>query len=137
MTPMDLLRVIEQISDPVAIVAAKRLFSEYAEAIRGKHVLSLLGTARDIKTATTVPWVKEPTERLGCISPDGWGAVMAAGLREEVAQVTTRERLAAIILRAAIFGGYASIPIGWLTLTVETKTVIGVKSNPVLVGEEA
>lgn len=135
LTPMDLLRVIDQIGDPAAIVAAKRLFAEYAEAIRGKHVLSLLGTARDMKA--TAPKVKEAAERLGSISADGWGAVMAARLREEVAQVTTRERLAAIVLRAAIFGGYASIPTGWLTLTVETKTVIGVKSNPVMVGEEA
>ncbi len=137
LTPMDLLRVIDQIGDPAAIVAAKRLFTEYSEAIRGKHVLSLLGIARDMKATTTAPKVKEAAERLGGISPDGWGAVMAAGLREEVAQVTTRERLAAIVLRAAIFGGYAAIPTDWLTLTMETKPVIGVKSNPVLVGEEA
>lgn len=137
LTPMDLLRVIDQIADPLAVHAAKRVFADYAAAIKGKHALSFLGTARAAKAAITEaaeePSDSDETERLGTVSADAWGAVVKAGLREVVAQVETRGDLAAAVLRAACFAGYTSIPTGWLTLTPETKSVIGVKSGPVTV----
>lgn len=136
LTPIDLLRVIDQIADPVAVQAAKRLFSEYVAAIKGKHALSFLGTARVAKAAiaeTADDTSDSEYVRLGTVSSDAWSAVVQAGLREAVAQVVTREDLAVAVLRAAYFAGYTSIPTGWLTLTPATKTVIGVKSGPVTV----
>ncbi|WP_308924819.1 hypothetical protein [Janthinobacterium sp. J1-1] len=129
LTPIDLLRIIAQVSDPAVIAAAKRHFSEYATDIKGKHVLSFYGTARAAKTAiedgaTTPP---APGERLGAISPDGWRAVVLSHQREAVAQVKEREALTTAIMLAALYAGYSSIPPGWLTLTGETKTVVGVK----------
>lgn len=138
LTPMDLLRVIDQIADPAAIYEAKRMFAEYATAIKGKHTLSYLGTARTAKAAIAVDQeeeapIRDEAERLGTISVDGWSAVVKGRLREAVAQVVTREELEALVLRAACIAGYTSIPVGWLTLASATKTVIGVKSIPTLV----
>lgn len=138
LTPMDLLRIIDQITDPAARYGAQRLFAEYATAIKGKHTLSHLGTARTAKAAIAVSKEEEvpspdEVERLGTISVDGWNAVVKGRLREAVAQVATREELVALILRAACIAGYTSIPAGWLTSAPATKTVIVVKSNPMLV----
>lgn len=134
LTPMDLLRIIDQVADPLAVHAAKRLYADYAAAIKGKHTLSFLGTARAAKAAITEAAEElsdsDEAERLGTVSADAWGAVVKAGLREVVAQVETREDLAAAILRAACFAGYTSIPTGWLTLTPAIKTVIEVKGEP-------
>lgn len=136
LTPMDLLRIIDQIYDPMAVTNARQAFCEYAKAIKGKHVLSFLGIARAAKAELTEGSSEAPScavERLGTISSDGWSAVVKAGQREVIAQVTTRKELVAAVLRAAWFAGYASIPDGWLTLAAATKTVIGVKSAPTLV----
>ena len=139
LTPMDLLRIINQVNDPSAMYAAKRLFCEYAEVIKGKHTLSYLGTARTAKNEVNLSETRhssshdqEEHERLGVISPDGWSAVIKAQLREVVAQVSNREELATNILQAAVFFGHASIPSGWLTLAPEPeiKTVIDIKRKP-------
>lgn len=134
-TPVDLLRLIDQVDDPAVIRAAKQLFNEYATAINGKHVLSLLGIARTLKgKALPPPRKQEESEQLGSISADGWHAVLSANLREKVAQVRTREELAALILRVATFCGYPDIPTGWLKLSRESKSVIEIKSPPGAVG---
>lgn len=131
LTPMDFLRIIDQCGHSDAIHAAKRRFMEYAEAIHGKHTLSLFGAARSLKKAVAEPVApSEEVEPLGRIAPQAWSAVIDAGLREEVAQVQTREELAATIMRAASFSGYAATPSGWLTLAPENKTVIRIKSAP-------
>ena len=123
---------------PTTPKTAQRLFAEYATAIKGKHTLSHLGTARTSKAAIALDREEEApsrdeVERLGTISVDGWNAVVKGRLREAVAQVATREELVALVLRAACIAGYKSIPAGWLTLAPATKTVIGVKSIPTLV----
>lgn len=138
LSPMDLLRIIDQITDPAVTYAAKRLFAEYATAIKGKHTLSYLGTARAAKAAIAADEAEEApsrdeAERLGTISVEGWHAVVKGRLREAVAQVATREELATLVLHAASIAGYTSIPVGWLTLASATKTVIGVKSIPTLI----
>ena len=129
LTPMDLLRIIAQVSDPAAITAAKRHFVEYATDIKGKHVLSFYGTARAAKAAIedVITTPSTPVERLGAISPDAWRAVVLSQQREAVAQVKEREALTAAILLAARHAGYATVPPGWLTLAGETKTVVEVK----------
>lgn len=138
LSPMDLLRIIDQITAPAVTYAAKRLFAEYATAIKGKHTLSYLGTARAAKAAIAADEAEEApsrdeAERLGTISVEGWHAVVKGRLREAVAQVATREELATLVLHAASIAGYTSIPVGWLTLASATKTVIGVKSIPTLI----
>lgn len=134
LTPIDLLRIIVQISDPDAIRAAKRHFAEYASGIKGKHVLSYFGIARAAKAAiedaSTIPSSPVATERLGIISPTGWNAVIASKQREAVAQVRTREDLTKAVLTAAVYAGFLSIPQGWLIATGETKTVVDVKRAP-------
>ena len=135
-TPVDLLRLIDQVDDPAVIWAAKQLFNEYATAINGKHVLSLLGIARTLKgKALPPPRKQDESEQLGSISADGWRAVLSASLREKVAQVRTREELVALILRAATFCGHVAIPTGWLKVSGESKSVIEIKSPPDSVGE--
>jgi hypothetical protein len=138
LTPMDLLRIIGQIADPAVTCAAKRLFAEYVTATKGKHALSFLGIARSAKAAIAQERMEDESGRdeaelLGTISIEGWDAVVNGRLREAVAQVVTREELAALVLCAACIAGYTSLPTGWLSLTPGKKTVIGVKSNPTLV----
>ncbi|MDD2610949.1 MAG: hypothetical protein PHX60_14935 [Giesbergeria sp.] len=135
LTPMDLLRVVDQSTDPTAVCAARRLFSEYAAAVKGKHALSYLGTARVAKSKLSgkdkPPAASEPEYvRLGTISGDAWNAVVKAGQREAMAQVMTCEELMQAVLRAAHFAGFTFIPSGWLTFMPESKTVIMVKCEP-------
>lgn len=135
LTPMDLLRIIDQIEDPAAVNAAKSLFAEYATAVKGRHVVSPLGAARASKASIAAdksaePPKREDSERLGTISIECWNAVIKARLREMVAQVATREDLTALILRAAIGAGFTHIPASWLTLSLTAnKTVIKVKGQ--------
>lgn len=137
LTPMDLLRIIDQDADATAVHAAKRLFSEYVDAFKGKHALSFLGAARSNKASTAEVDDKalnvDKGERLGTLSADAWNAVVKAAQRETVAQVRTRKELVVAVLRAAWSAGHTSIPIGWLTLTAETKTVREVKGRTVAV----
>lgn len=132
LTPFDLLRAVDQCADTVIVHAAKRLFAEYAEAIKGKHTLSFGGSARAAKGDASKPFIEEATpvseDRLGIIASVAWKAVIKAGLRETTAQVTTRGELAATVLLAALWAGHATTPSGWLML-VESKTVIEVKSG--------
>ena len=135
LTPMDLLRIIDQIDDPEAVNAAKSLFAEYAGSIKGRHVISPLGTARTTKASIAADQAAEPpkredSDRLGTIAVEGWSAVVKARLREKVAEVTTQEDLTALILLAAWKAGYSFIPAGWLTLPPAIKTVIKVKRDP-------
>ncbi len=132
LTPLDLLRIIDQGVDTVAEHAAKRLFVEYAEAIKGKHTLSFGGSARAAKADAEMPCIEaaEPVneDRLGVIASAAWKTLVKAGLRETVAQVTTRGELAVTVLLAALWAGHTTTPGSWLTLT-ESKTVIRVKSG--------
>lgn len=106
LTPMDLLRIVDQSNDHRAIRAAKRLFGEYADALKGKHALTFSGVARTTKAAVAEaavePKRREEEDRLGIIAPAGWSAIVKAGLREAVAQVKTRGELEAVMLRGNV-----------------------------------
>ena len=65
---------------------------------------------------------------LGTVSPDAWGAIIKAGLREHLAVVKSRRELVAIVLRAALGSGHGHIPLRWMRLAFETKTVIRSRS---------
>jgi hypothetical protein len=132
LTPLDFLRIIDQGVNTVAEHAAKRLFAEYAEAIKGKHTLSFGGSARAAKVGAAVPCIQASAsvgeDRLGVIAPAAWKTLVKAGLRETVAQVTTRGELAVAVLMAALWAGHATTPRGWLMLA-DSKSVIEVKSG--------
>lgn len=134
LTPMDLLRIINQAAAPSVALAARKLFAEYANAIHGRHTMSYLGTAKEAKSSikgkSTAPKSLPKAEKLGTLSPIAWSAVVTGGLRWAVAQVTTRCELVALVLKAALLAGYSSIPVGWVMVTPESKTVIDVKSMP-------
>jgi hypothetical protein len=132
LTPFDLLRIIAQMPGSVAAHAATRLFAEYADAIKGKHSVSYIGTAR---SARAIPDAKDKTaadegvERLGTVSGEAWTAVVKSGMREVVAQVSTRDELATAIACAASLAGHDCIPPGWLILAPAIKSVIEVKRD--------
>ena len=129
LTPMDLLRIINQIDDAAAVYAAKRLFCEYAEGIKGKHSLTFIGSARAARPAAVehaaIANEDATVEQLGKVSPPAWKAILKHGLRELLADVNTRCELVAIVRHAASLGGHKSIPPDWLYLTQEKETVRG------------
>lgn len=132
LTPMDLLRVAAQINDVAVVHTAKRLFAEYAAAIKGRHILSFTGSAKAARSAAVeaadAAGAEAVEEQLGTVSPGAWSAIVKAGLREALAAVKSRRELVAVVLRAALGAGHGRIPFGWMRLTFETKTVISVKS---------
>lgn len=134
MTPMDLLRVIAQSNDCAIVHAAKCLFTEYATAIKGKHTLTYIGSAKTSKSAAVeaaeAACAEVVEERLVTVSPEAWRSIVNAGLRESLAVVMSRREVVAIILRAALGAGHGRIPLGWMRLMFsgETKTVI--RSRP-------
>jgi len=128
LTPLDLLRVVAQ-GDGAVTYAAKQLFKEYATAIKGKHTLTYTGSAKlcrngAVKSADAA-YADAVEEKLGTVSPDAWSAIIKAGLREHLAVVKSRRELVAIVLRAALGSGHGHIPLRWMRLAFETKTVIG------------
>ncbi|MBR8283915.1 hypothetical protein [Burkholderia vietnamiensis] len=132
LTPMDLLRVAAQINDVAVVHTAKRLFAEYAAAIKGRHILSLTGSAKAARNAAVeaadVACAEVMEEQLGTVSPGAWSAIVKAGLRETLATVKSRRELVAVVLRAALGAGHGRIPFQWMRLSFETKTVISVKA---------
>ena len=131
LTPLDLLRVVAQ-GDGAVTYAAKQLFKEYATAIKGKHTLTYTGSAKlsrngAVKSADAA-YADAVEEKLGTVSPDAWGAIIKAGLREHLAVVKSRRELVAIVLRAALGSGHGHIPLRWMRLAFETKTVIRSRS---------
>ncbi|ARL97324.1 protein rep [Burkholderia pseudomallei] len=140
LTPMDLLRVVAQMEDVAVTRAAKKLFAEYAAAIKGRHALSFTGSAKAAQKAAAekADAVSKDSdeEQLGIVSPEAWSAAVKAGLREALATVKSRRELVQVVLRAALGAGHRRIPFGWMRLSFATKTVISVKrtaaqsSNP-------
>ena len=140
LTPFDLLRIVDQSKNQAAVRAAKRLFREYADAVKGKHALTFAGVARPAKAAVAVaavePKMREEEDRLGIIAPAGWSAIVKAGLREAVAEVKARGELEGVVLLAALSVGNRNIPSGWLVLA-EAKSVIAVKGSQAAESAEA
>ena len=134
LTPMDLLRVVAQTSNRTIAGAAKRLFTEYATAIKGKHALTYIGSAKASKItavkATEAACAEIVEEALGAVSANAWNAILKAGLREALAVVKSRQEMVAILLRSALGEGHGRIPFGWMRLEFsgETKTVM--RSRP-------
>lgn len=129
LTPMDLLRIAVQVDGAPIIRRAQRLFAEYADAMKGRHVLTYAGTAKAaraaVRAAAETP-AEETVEQLGRVDGDAWRAIVATGLRPVIAGVRTRRELVAVVLRAAYACGHGRIPFGWLRLSFgETKTVRG------------
>ncbi len=135
LTPMDLLRVAAQIDDAAIVRTAKRLFAEYARATKGKHILSYTGTARTARRGAVAQAEADGAEvvqeKLGIVSPDAWRAIVKNGLREVLAVVKSRRELVAVVLRAALDTGCGRIPLGWMQLCFETKTVVRSSCPPV------
>lgn len=140
LTPMDLLRVVAQIEDAAVVRAARGLFIEYAAAIKGRHALSYTGSAKAAQSAAVeaadAACAEAVAVQLGIVSPEAWGAIVKAGLRETLATVKSRRELVAVVLRAALGSGHGRIPFGWMRLALETKTVMGVKGTGVPVHDE-
>lgn len=129
LTPVDLLRIVAQVDSTATVSAAKRLFAEYAEAIKGKHILTFIGVAKEarataVETAQSV-CAETKSEQLGKLSGDAWCAIVKGGLRGIVASVKNRRELVAAVLSAAQLNGGVRIPIGWLRLAFESKSVMG------------
>lgn len=130
LTPMDLLRVVAQTSNRTIARAAKHLFTEYATAIKGKHALTYIGSAKASKItavkATEAACAEVVEEALGAVSANAWNAILKAGLREALAVVKSRQEMVAILLRSALGEGHGRIPFGWMRLEFsgETKTVM-------------
>lgn len=129
LTPMDLLRVVAQTDDGAVVHSAKRLFQEYADAIKGKHTLTYTGSAKAARTTAIKAADDVCTEavekRLGAVSPDAWRTIVKTGFREALTVVKSRREMVAIVLCAALSAGHRGIPLEWMRLsfTVETKTV--------------
>ncbi|MFL9948921.1 protein rep [Paraburkholderia agricolaris] len=135
LTPIDLLRVVAQINDAATVYYAKKLFTEYAKATKGKHILSYGGTARAARRVAVEQAEEDCAElvqeRLGYVSPEAWRAIVKTGLRPVfTTTVKSRRELVAIVLRAALGTGHGNIPVGWMRLCfeAETKTVISIKA---------
>lgn len=129
LTPVDLLRVVAQVDSAATVRAAKRLFAEYAEAIKGKHILTFIGVAKEARVAALkaaeAVCAETKIEQLGKLSGDAWRAIVKTGLRGVVASVKNRRELVAAMLLAARLNGEIRIPIGWMKLAFETKSVKG------------
>lgn len=134
LTPMDLLRVVAQVEDEAIARTAKKLFAEYAVAIKGKHALSPTGSARAAQRAAIekvdAAYEDAVEEQLGIVSPEAWSAIVKTGLRETLATVKSRKELVQTVLRAALDSGHGRTPVGWMRLSFEKKTVISVKVSP-------
>lgn len=134
LTPTDLMRIVAQVTDGAIVHAAKYLFVEYATAIKGKHTLTFIGSAKASRNnavkAVDAACVEVVEEVLGTVSPEAWRAIVKAGLRETLAVVKSRREMVAIMLRAALGEGHGRIPLSWMRLSFgrETKTVI--RSRP-------
>lgn len=136
LTPTDLLRIVAQANDSAIVHAAKRLFAEYASAIKGKHTLTYVGSAKASRraaiNAAEAACAEVVEETLGTISPDAWRAIIKAGLREALTMVKSRQEVVAIMLRTALYSGHRRIPLGWMRLAFTpctTKTVIRSRSS--------
>lgn len=128
LTPMDLLRIAAQVDEAAIVRTAKKLFAEYAQATKGKHILSYTGTARGARRKAVeqaeADGVEVVQQKLAILAPEAWRAIVKSGLREALAVVKVRRELVAVVLRAALGTGHVRIPLGWMNLCFETKTVI-------------
>lgn len=111
-TPMDLLRICNQKKDSCT-QAAKRLFTEYAKAIQGKHVISRIGKARTV-AGTQVQQSSTSVTPLGRLSPEAWCKLLGHGLREKLFRVRHFEDLQEVVQQAAALEGLKTYPLGWL-----------------------
>ena len=113
LTPFDLLRIVSQNDTKLAHAAARRLFAEYANAVKGKHVISLTGKAR-IKHDPVVKKDLLESTILGRIAPAAWVEVLRFGLREAVTRVQCFAALFDVLQMVAKAAGHYELPPGWL-----------------------
>lgn len=113
LTPFDLLRIVSQNDTKLAHAAARRLFAEYANAVKGKHVISLTGKAR-IKHDPVVKKDLLESTILGRIAPAAWVEVLRFGLREAVTRVQCFAALFDVLQMVAKAAGHYELPHGWL-----------------------
>lgn len=116
LTPFDLLRIVCQDETRLAQAAAKRLFAEYADAVKGKHVIALTGKAR-VKHESIAKKTSLKTTTLGRIAPDAWVHLLRLGLREVVTSVRNFAELLDVMQIAAQATGHHDLPNGWLHST--------------------
>lgn len=133
LTPTDLLRIVAQVTDGAIVHAAKRLYAEYATAVKGKHTLTFIGSAKASRNnavkAVDAACVEVVEEELGTVSPEAWRAIVKAGSREALAVVKSRREVVAITLRAALGAGHRRIPLGWMRLALKAKTKTVIRSS--------
>ena len=116
LTPFVLLRIVGQEDTKLARAAAKRLFAEYADAIKGKHLISLTGKAR-VKHEPIAKETSSKTTTLGRIAPDAWVHLLRLGLRETVTRVRSFAELFDVLQMTAKAAGHYDFPHGWLQST--------------------
>lgn len=133
LTPLDLLRIVDQAPNPQAVNAAKQLFIEYTRAIKNVHACTTGGCMKKENTTDSRPEDSEPEpDWVVMLSFSAWKAVVKHGGRVATLLAKEPHEILEWAVRAAWLEGYIDPPEGWCGYVSKTKNVIHHEPTPAL-----